>query len=116
MARDEAVDGEVGDDVAIVDENRVVIDPLLDVFNAASGFEKDGLMKEGQGGSSVGSVGKSSVPCFGEMVGIDCKIRDARRDAVIHHVRDQRPVGEGDEGLWQGVGEGLQASPQSGSE
>ena len=116
VARDKAVDWEVGDDVAIVDENRVAIDPLFDVFDAAAGFEEDGLMEEGQGGSAVGSVGKSPIPGFGEMVGVDRKVGDARRDAVIHHMGDQGPVGEGNEGLWQGVGEGLQASPQSGSE
>ena len=68
-------------------------------------------MEEGQGGSAVGSVGKSHLPGFGEMVGVDRKIGDARRDAVIHHMCDQRPVGEGNEGLWQGVGERLQAGP-----
>ena len=116
VARDKAVNWEVGDDVAIVYENWVTIDPRFDVFDAAAGFEEDGLMEEGQGGSAVGSVGKSHIPGFGEMVGVDRKIGDARRDAVIHHMCDQGPVGEGDEGLWQGVGEGLQASPQSGSE
>ena len=111
VARDKAVDWEVGDDVAIVDKNRVTIDPLFDVFDAAAGFEEDGFMEEGQGGSAVGSVWESHIPGFGEMVGVDRKVGDAGRDAVIHHMGDQRPVGEGNEGLWQGVGEGLQASP-----
>lgn len=39
VARNKAVDWEVGDDVAIVDENRVTIDPLFDIFDTAAGFE-----------------------------------------------------------------------------
>ena len=53
---------------------------------------------------------------FAKVVGVDREISDSSGEAMIHHMSDERSVGEGDERLRQGVGEGLQSRAQSGSE
>ena len=104
MTGDETVDREVRDDVAVVNEDGVSVDPVLDVFDAATGFEEDRLVKKGERGSAIGVVGESCGPSFVKMVRIDRKVSDPGVDAMIHYVRDEWAVGEGNEGLGQGVG------------
>ena len=43
---EEAFDRDSGEDVGIVDEERVVPDPRPDVLDAAAGFEEFGVMEE----------------------------------------------------------------------
>lgn len=113
---DEAIDGEIGDNVAIVDKDGVAIDPIGNVFDAASGFEEDGFMKEGKLGSAVCSIGKGLFPLLVKMMGVDCKIRDPCFETVIESVGDEGPVRERDKGLWKGVCQGAQTGSESGTE
>lgn len=43
---DQAIDGEIGDDIAIVDQDGIVADPLRDVFDASARFKEDGFVKK----------------------------------------------------------------------
>lgn len=116
VAGDEAVDGEVGDDVSVVNEDGVAIDPIGDIFNASAGFEEIGFVEEGELGPAIGAIGEGLGPRFVEVMGIDGKVGDASGKAVVEGVGDEGAVGEGDEGFWEGMGEGLKSCPQSGSE
>jgi len=113
VAGDETVDGEIGNDVTIVNEDRVVPDPVGDVFDAASGLQKDGFVEEGEFGSAVGEIWEGCVPGFVKVMGVDGEVGDASRHAVVQHVGDERPIGEGNEGLRQGFGEWLESAPEA---
>lgn len=107
MAGDEPVDGEVGDDVTIVNEDGVALDPIGNIFNAATSFEEVRFVEERQLGSAIGSLRESFLPCFVEMMSVDGEVGNSGIEAVVEDVGDERAVGEGDEGFGQGIGEGL---------
>lgn len=116
MAGDEPVDREVGDDVTIVNEDGVALDPIGDVFNTATSFEEGRFVEERQLGSAIGSLRESFLPCFVEVMSVDGEVGNSGIEAVVEDVGDERAIGEGDEGFGQGIGEGLQACAQSSSE
>ena len=113
MPRDEAVDGEIGDDIAIINKDRFAIDPVSDVFNAATCFEKDGFVEEGELGSAIGSVRKCLSPRFMKVMSVDCKVVQASGDAVIHDMSDEGAIFKWDQGFGQGVGEWLEAGSEA---
>ena len=67
----ELVDGDVGEDVAIVDNERIVSDEGGDVLNAATGFEEDFFVEEVKLDSTVVTLWEGAVPFFMEVVSID---------------------------------------------
>ncbi len=115
VAGDEAVDGQVGDDVPVIYKDRVSLDPVGDVFDSTPGFKEIGFMEESEFGSAIGSIGKRFLPGFVEVMSVDCEVSDPGVETVVEDVGDKRAIGKGDEGLGQGVGEGLQTRAQSGS-
>ncbi len=113
VAGHETVDGEIGDDVTIVNEDGVSIDPLRDVLNASSGFEKNGFVKKGEFCTAISSIGESLAPGLVKMMGVDGKISDPGGDAVIKDMGHEGAIGKGDEGFGKSVGEGLQAGAET---
>lgn len=116
MAGDEPVDGEVRYDVAVVDEDRISVDPGGDVFHSSPGFEEVGFVEEGQFGSSVGAIGEGLVPSLVEVMGVDREVGDAGREAVVEGVGDERAIAKGDERLRKGVGQRLKAGAETRAE
>ena len=80
---EEFLEREVGEDVRVVDEDRLVVDPRLDVLDAAAGFEEDRFVEEGEGGAAVSRVGKGGGPRPGDVVGVDGEVVEAGGEAVV---------------------------------
>lgn len=112
----EPVDGEVGDDVSIVNQDRISFDPTCDVFNAAAGFEEFCFVKKGKAGPAVFPVRKGFVPGLVQVVGVDGKVGDSGLKTVIENVSDEGTVGERDERLGESSGHRLESCSQSGAE
>lgn len=116
VSRDELIEGEVGENVSIVNEGGIVSHPLGDIFDAPPGFEKVGLVEEAQAGTAIGRIGEGGGPRLWKMVGVDRDLNNPGLDEMVHGMGDQRPVFQRNERLWQSVGERLEASAESGSE
>lgn len=116
VSGDEPVDGEVGDNIAVVDEDGVSIDPVGDVFDTASGFEEDGFVEKCELGPPVSSIREGLFPLFMEVMGVDGEISNSGLETVIENVCDEGTVGKRNEGLWKGVCQGTQTGSESGSE
>ena len=116
MPGDQAVDWKIGDNVAIVDEDRVVFDPPGDVFNPAAGFQKNGFVKKMKAGPPVGLVREGLLPFPGQVVRVDCEICNPRVQAVIHHMGNEGTVLKRYQGFGQGVCERLEAGSEASAE
>lgn len=71
MLGDELVDGDVGEDVAIVDDERIVPDEGGDVFDAAAGFEENFFVEEVELDSTIETLREGAVPLFVQVMGVD---------------------------------------------
>jgi hypothetical protein len=115
VAGDEFVDAEIGEDVAVVNEEGFVTDEVGDVFDAAAGFEEVWLVEELQCHAAIALVAKGFLPLFMEVVGIDGDVENAGLGEVIEGMHREGAVEDGHEGFWHGVGEGAQAGSETGS-
>ncbi len=116
VSRDELIEGEVGENVSIVNEGGIVSHPLGDIFDAPPGFEKVGLVEEAQAGTAIGRIGEGGGPCLWKMVGVDRDLNNPCLEQMVHGMGNQRPIFQRNERLWQSVGERLEAGAESGSE
>jgi len=106
-------EGEVGEDVAIVDKKRFFVDPRFNIFDAAAGFEEEIFVEKGEGGVTVAAGGEGGGPGVGEVVGVDGEVGEAGSEAVVEGVGDEGAVENRDEGFWEEVGHGAQAGAEA---
>ena len=116
MLSDEFFDSYVGEDVAVVDEEGILSDEGGDVFDAATGFEENFFVEEVELEPAIGAVGEGAVPFFMEVMGVDGYFLDAGREQVVESMGGHGTMKDGDEGLGDGVGHGLETSSKSGTE
>ena len=89
---DEFSEGEVAEDVSVVDEEGFAGDPGGDVFDAAAGFEEDFFVEESEGHSPVGFCGEGLFPGVGEVVGVDGDFFNSGGAAMVEGVGDEGAV------------------------
>ena len=112
----ELVDADVGEDVAVVDDDGLVRDEGSDVLDAATGFEKVFLVEKVEFDPAILGVGEGSVPFLMKVVGIDGDFGNASGEKVVKGVGGHGAVKDGDQWLGHGVGHGLEAGSETGAE
>ena len=113
MSGDERVERHGRKDVAIMNEQRRIADPIADVAKPAASFEQDGFVEKCD--VAVFGVGGEIIPCFGQVMGVDGESSDADFGAGIHGPCRDGLVKQRYEGLGQAIGERSQASAQTGA-
>lgn len=95
---DEGVERNIGENVAVVDEERIgTIKEVTDVGNAAGGLEAvGGFIAEVEGGVRVAGGGEGFRVGVGEVMGVDDDVTCARSDDMIEGGTDEGPMVEGD--------------------
>lgn len=116
MSGDELVDRDVGEDVAVVDEDGVGPDEGGDVFDTAAGLEEVFFMEKVEVDAAIVAVGEGAVPFFVQVMGIDGDLGDSGGEEVIEGVGGHGAVKDGHQGLGHGVGHGLEAGSETGAE
>ena len=85
----------VGEDVAVIDEDRLVIfQKILDVLEPAGRVEKDRLVAKEDRHPLPAPAGKGLDVGFGAVVGVDDEPFDADRSAVVHRIGDERAAAD----------------------
>jgi hypothetical protein len=110
------LEGEIGEDIAVIDDEGIVAEEVGDVGDAAGGFEEDGFEAEIDGGIAVDIVWEGVVVFFGVMVCIDDEILDTDLEEVVEGVADEGFLEDGNEGFGEGLGEGTEACAETGAE
>lgn len=105
MIIDGGLEGDIREDIAIVDEEWFVADEVSDVGNPAGGFKEDGFEAKGDRSLAIGMAGKRVVVFLGAMVGIDDEIANPGVEEMIEGVADERLLKDRDERLGEGLGE-----------
>ena len=90
-------EGEVGEDVAVVDEEGASFAELGgkevgDIGDAAGGFEEDRFIAEGEGAGAVAGTGEAVLVGFRAVMGIDDELVDPDAAEVVEGVGDERAV------------------------
>ena len=113
---DELVDADIGEDVAVVDEDGFGPDEGGDVLDAAAGFEKVFLVKKVELDAAVFGVGEGAVPFLMKVVGIDRDLGDAGGVQMVEGMGGHGAVKDWHQWLGHGVGHGLEAGSETSAE
>ena len=110
-------DGQIGQDVAVVNEKRPAADQIGHVFDSPAGFQEHRFMPETDGPPTVGAFRKSGRESLRQVVRVDHELlHPGVGDQVVERERDQRLVAHRDERLGQLVGQRPQPRAQAGRE
>ena len=103
---DEFANIDVGEDIAIVNEDRIIADEGTNVADAAAGFEQHGLVIEAQWRAMEAALWVSCWPRLGNVVRVDGKFLNANRLAEAQGVIGHGLMEDRNQRLGQDVGEG----------
>ena len=106
---EQGCEGEVGEDIAVVDEEGIGREEVGDVVDPAAGLEQDRFVAEGDRDAGVGRIWKGAPVLVGVVVGVDDELAKPRASEVFEGEFDQRPTEHWDQWLRELVGERAQA-------
>lgn len=96
----------VGDDVSVLDDERLIfVDEGEDFLDAAARVEWVFFVAEVNGATAVASFGEGALPEIVEIGDVDDESAHTRFVVLIHDVLDKCFLMDGDEGLWQDAGQ-----------
>ena len=116
MGGDEFVDGDIGEDVAVVDDDGIGPDEGGDVLDAATGFEEVFLVEKVEFDAAILGIGEGAVPFLVQVVGIDGDFGDSSGEKVIKGVGGHGTMKDGHQRFGHGVGHGLEAGSETRAE
>lgn len=94
---------QVGEDVAVIDDEGSVVHKVRDVGDAACGFQQHRFVAEGEGSFVVAGIWKSFRILPGEVVGVDDEFAQAGLEQVVERECDERSMEDRDERLGETV-------------
>ena len=110
MGRQQSRQRQIGEDVAVVDEESLILhEEIFDVFDPPGGVEENLFMAEEDRPSPPAPLGKLPVIGRRTVVGVDDEPLDADRQAMVHREGDQRSPADRKEGFGGLQGQGPQA-------
>lgn len=117
VSPDKSVQGQVGDDVPVVNDQRgVFVQKVCDVFQAASRVEQDGFVTETERTVFPETVWKEFIPDMRKVMGIDDEVPDTELLEPAHRMNDQWILEDGNQRFGAYVGQGAEACSQTGSQ
>ncbi len=115
MALDGRTQRKVGEDIAVVGDERLVPHKCLHIFDAPAGVKEDGLVPVFERQSPVVAARQKPVISLRAVVGVDGERCRSARNQVVESECDQRLAINGNERFGAVFGERPQPGPQPGT-
>ena len=114
MLRQKPCQGQIGQDVSVIEEEGGVAQSTSGIPDAAARIEKKRLMKDMQGPLAIGRVRtKNFREGFGEMVRVDGQRPDSGGNQAIERKAQQRLMKDRHQWLGKRIGQGTQPGPET---
>lgn len=107
---------QVGENVAIVNEEGFVTDEVGNVGDATCGFQQHGFVSEDDGQTFVGGIRKRFGIFLRQMMCVHNKTAHSAGEQMIEGMGDQWPVQDRDEGFRQLIGQGPEPCAEPGAQ
>ncbi len=98
-------DGEIGEDIAVIDEQRLAVDEIFDVFYTPTGLQPGRLVAEDNLLPSITIIGKFLIVSLREMMSIDNELIEPKSEEMIERESDERLLKNRNKRLGEKVGQ-----------